>query len=883
MSLGKQYWQVSPGRRKQNLWSEFSKSNIIAIGWDELGDLRKYSSIDDVEKELRRRWDEGRNSARSCWHFSRDIKKDDIVVAKHGASKEIYGIGKVTKEYDFRDEREIFKHVIAVHWYVKFDDTVKVNVSKLFVQWTVHSLSEQKYLKIKESVLRDYPALENNFRMMETGEGELDRGKKNMLAHAVSRFKDDPRSKLWKKEREEAYKRFRNKFKPGNLYMLTKDDFVEFLLPKNNKAWTGLYRHKSQITSDMEKLRNVLAYLQREEIGIEERLFEVLAKKDGKLHIDGLGPNLATAILHVCDEKDRYGVWNNRSIKTLKRFELVPDTLPSNESKAYTIINKALNDLKTNYNMDLTDADSFVYWADAFYRKAFLWSADPKKYPNVIKNHQEQIGKMGATYWGVGFAVKTDEFGLPFEIPLPLDGYLYEKGGKVKFYAKIEAIESYGKKQLPKEPHLRPKPYATEFSKTYLKLSMLEPLPRAMDISDFIKWKDQKPVPRPPQNYTIVLEPTGLSTPTSERALEAGFLGKFKSLLEKKKQIILYGPPGTGKTYQARDFSVRFLGEKYEELHSNGQIEFITFHPSYSYEEFVEGITVNTAPESGEAGSGEIRYIHKWGTFKKICTLALSRAINENLDPNKESWEDQWSYIYKKYKDNTKGRSREKINNEIWKNAKKFVLIIDEINRGDISKTFGELVTLLEDDKRLAQENEIIVQLPYSSDDFSVPPNIYIIGTMNTADRSIALVDIALRRRFGFIEMAPSFEVLKSEHIERNKEELQMSDVYEYLIKSVEAVKKINENIVDELGRDKQIGHSFFFKVFNQKDLMMVWQYEILPLLEEYYYCDYDKILRTLDVRSDNPYVNKARGISGFKEIEDLDEFLKDVLGETGT
>jgi DNA polymerase III delta prime subunit len=364
--------------------------------------------------------------------------------------------------------------------------------------------------------------------------------------------------------------------------------------------------------------------------------------------------------------------------------------------------------------------------------------------------------------------------------------------------------------------------------------------------------------------------------------IEVDFLRNLKSLLEGKKQIVLYGPPGTGKTYEARVFAAWFLGGTYEELHENGQIEFITFHPSYSYEEFVEGITVNTEPELGDTESGEIRYIHKWGTFKKICTIALARAINENLDSSKEPWEDQWSSIYAKYKGRTKDKSEE-INNELWKNAEKFVLIIDEINRGDTSKIFGELVTLLENDKRLAQENEIIVQLPYSNDKFGVPPNIYIIGTMNTADRSIALVDIALRRRFGFVEMAPDFEVLMSEHIEKNKQELQKNNVYEYLIRSVEAVKKINGKIVDELGRDKQIGHSFFFRVFNQKDLMMVWQYEILPLLEEYYYCDYDKILRTLGVKSDNPYVNKVIGIRGFKKIEELAGFLQDILGVIGT
>jgi len=142
MPLEKQFWQISPGRKERGLWPEFSENNIIAIGWDDLGDLRNYPSMDELEKEIRRRWDEGLNSARSCWYFSRGIKKNDVVVAKHGASKEIYGIGKVTEEYDFKDEREIFKHVIGVHWYVKFDDTVKVDTSKAFVQWTAHSLSK---------------------------------------------------------------------------------------------------------------------------------------------------------------------------------------------------------------------------------------------------------------------------------------------------------------------------------------------------------------------------------------------------------------------------------------------------------------------------------------------------------------------------------------------------------------------------------------------------------------------------------------------------------------------------------------------------------------------------------------------------------------------
>lgn len=321
---------------------------------------------------------------------------------------------------------------------------------------------------------------------------------------------------------------------------------------------------------------------------------------------------------------------------------------------------------------------------------------------------------------------------------------------------------------------------------------------------------------------------------------------------------------------------------RYDQLRSEGRLEFITFHPSYSYEEFIEGITVNT-DQGIEGKKGEISYIRKWGIFKKICTVALAKAIGEDLDKSLEPWEDQWRSLFEKYKRKANGKSREDIRKTIWQNAKDFVLIIDEINRGDVSKIFGELVTLLENDKRLAQENEIVVRLPYSNDEFSVPPNLHVIATMNTADRSIALVDIALRRRFGFVEVPPDFGILQSNHIEENKAILQQNNVYQYLTKSIEAVRKINDNIIRELGRDKQIGHSFFFKVFDQGALMRVWQYEILPLLEEYYYCDYDKILQALDVKADNSYINRKEGIKGFTKIEELDNFLDLVLNIAGS
>ncbi|MDU3840726.1 MAG: AAA family ATPase, partial [Streptococcus mitis] len=193
---------------------------------------------------------------------------------------------------------------------------------------------------------------------------------------------------------------------------------------------------------------------------------------------------------------------------------------------------------------------------------------------------------------------------------------------------------------------------------------------------------------------------------------------------------ILYGPPGTGKTYNSVKYVVGTIDEKYSqdgtntynnyvkkinELKAAGQIAFTTFHQSYAYEEFIEGIK----PVLGDISEkNELSYKISDGIFKEFCKRAASDKSN------------------------------------------KYVFVIDEINRGNISKIFGELITLIEDSKRAGEDEAMSVTLPYSQEEFSVPENVYILGTMNTADRSIALMDTALRRRFEFIEMMPKEELL---------------------------------------------------------------------------------------------------------------------------
>ena len=444
---------------------------------------------------------------------------------------------------------------------------------------------------------------------------------------------------------------------------------------------------------------------------------------------------------------------------------------------------------------------------------------------------------------------------------------------------------------------------------------------------------------------------------------------------------ILYGPPGTGKTYHTVIYAVAIIEnkelsavekedyaevlERYNEYKAQGRIEFTTFHQSYGYEEFIEGIRPTITPDDADGESGDIQYSVQPGVFKRFCERAERPIVVANADygisdsPNiwkvslegtgdnptrteclknnhirigwddygkditdetdfsvsggrvvlnafinkmqvgdivlscysastidaigvvtgEYEWHDEYAslkrlrkvnWVVKDIRENIlainggtsmtlasvyrlnisladvyqlieKYQPKQIVPNNVRNDN--YVFIIDEINRGNISKIFGELITLIEASKRVGLPEGMTVRLPYSQKLFGVPKNVYIIGTMNTADRSIATIDTALRRRFLFREMLPAPKVLADISVE----DLSISEL----------LARLNKRITVLYDREHTIGHAYFMPLKASptvETLAEIFTNNIIPLLQEYFYEDYEKIRLVLgDNKKSNP------------------------------
>jgi 5-methylcytosine-specific restriction protein B len=418
---------------------------------------------------------------------------------------------------------------------------------------------------------------------------------------------------------------------------------------------------------------------------------------------------------------------------------------------------------------------------------------------------------------------------------------------------------------------------------------------------------------------------------------------------------ILYGPPGTGKTYHTIEKAVMaaeptFLPTakskdelrsafkaKYDELIAINRIRFVTFHQSYGYEEFVEGLSAKTEGD-------QLSYFEKDGVFKEICKDAKDYFGDAKFS-KKSIFEDKWDQFSNELTESDSGikintpshrssftvtdatdttirfdkqkgqsihslslKTLQAVYNEekeisgglnpyyialaehleqldsrigVYNDRKNFVLIIDEINRGNISKIYGELITLIEPSKRMGQSEELEVSLPYTGERFSVPDNLYIIGTMNTADRSLALMDTALRRRFDFVEMMPDYSVLKDD--ENQPYCIQHSDNQ---IDLVALLSTLNKRISALYDREHTLGHAFLIPVIDEikannhsgalTELANCFKNRLIPLLAEYFFENWQKIRLVLGDNQKQKSVQLIQETevdfeSLFGDTEDLD------------
>jgi hypothetical protein len=373
---------------------------------------------------------------------------------------------------------------------------------------------------------------------------------------------------------------------------------------------------------------------------------------------------------------------------------------------------------------------------------------------------------------------------------------------------------------------------------------------------------------------------------------------------------ILYGPPGTGKTYATISKAVEIINgydttgmpwsevkEAYDDLVDSGKIRFVTFHQSYSYEEFIEGI-------KPVVDGDNVRYEIVDGTFKKLCLDALRSKIRvgevfqngngnnmtivksnmsitniqrengaivtlpthlilnlvnlvregslslQNISDRERDGQNIEEFLEVRYDRYIFGYDSvirplvDHILNSDLDASQNYVMVIDEINRGNISRIFGELITLIEDSKRLGRREALTAKLTYSGqndsiESFGVPPNVYLIGTMNSADRSIALIDTALRRRFTFYNY-PSDANLISDDVEG----INIRRMFIFMNKRIEFL----------LDKDHLLGHGYFMHVDSKAKLGVAFRNKIIPLLEEYFYGDFEKIQYVL---GDNPEFGK--------------------------
>jgi Cdc6-like AAA superfamily ATPase len=754
-------WLIRPGEEAR-LWEEFQNKKCIAIGW-EADSYSKYQSLADVKQQY------GSNDANSIWYFYKDMKIGDIAVAIKG-QKRILGIGKITSEYIEPNNPQNpgieYGHVRSVEWLIvgKLGD-----LSYNLPQKTITPIKDTwKWEEIKN----EYIQIDGEYKEIFA---ELESGDKVDLSQFIRSFISELNSDELKNRRNEFIVRsenVRNKIRTETVDSLTEEDIFEIL--KNTEAtslgsleFDRIIQENDGFDKFKRKLVDVLKTTSLDESDVSN-LFT---------SFNGLGRAYSTELMCL-KQPDKFWIWNSLTDKLFSKMNVdIGQNL--SPGKKYLAMQKyvsdILQDLKNNGLEDATylDVNLFARW---------------------LKEKDVSIGSNSTT----DTTSILDNPLLTGALSHTKNVILYGPPGTGKTYTVQQFMKSFLADQLSK-----PKSF-DEIKTEYLQdLTWYQ----ITALSMYLNHKDEKIkltdlrkddliafyFERVKENASNLSRSLGAtlqiySNPNSETVKYAN--KHTPALFDRTNQNEWYLIPD-GAEYVETNLSeiIDVLSKKNiitEERTIEQFCTFVTFHQSYGYEDFIEGLkpVVND--------NGDVSYRVEAGVFKEISERARHDPENN------------------------------------------YVLVIDEINRGNIAKIFGELITLIEDDKRSeANKKGLSVKLPYSKKEFSVPSNLYILGTMNTADRSIALLDIALRRRFTFLEIMPDYSIIEF-------------DVGGVNIASL--LEGLNITVSALIDRDHQIGHSYFCDLADQEEdlakdkLYFIWYKKIIPLLQEYFYNDWEQL-----------------------------------------
>lgn len=791
-------WIYAPGDNASQ-WNYCVDNNVMVLGWDELGDFEQYPYKKDISNRLTELTNKENpmNDSLAVYEFRRGIQKGDIIIAKKGINT-LLGYGTVLdNEYIYDESRNTYKNIRNVKW----EKTGEWDSSRLgqLVQKTLTNLNPYPGYADKLISLIDGTYTEDNIQ----GEKFDWIPAYHNLGLELLKYKNNSDE--------------------------LKNIFVTVLKENLNKDFEITYCDPVAIFNKIENFtdnRKILIPALEKELGIE-----ILRPTD----FSGIPSTFWSQILFSNSKEDEMNIWNvfeasieyandkneinkNRFIEMFNiaykehgkamyicntLYKVNPTEYLSMDNNVRTLLLDELEINTDNFNDGLTylniceeaknKLESNNYPYKTFYELSdYAW----KKYTS--KEEKKMLDENKKYYW-LNASPKIWSFS---DIKVGEEQTYTstnEQGNKRRIYQNfvdvnvgdiLVAYESTPVKAITGLCEITNKEQDNSFS--FKKIEhLLNPIPYS-DIIAIDELKDMEYLKNAQGSlfkltndeyatiYDIIRENNPIVKEdypayTKEDFLNEVYITEEKyndiaDLLNRKMNIILQGAPGVGKTFMAKRLAYSLIGEK-----NPNRIESIQFHQSYSYEDFIEGYKPK--------GDG---FDLEKGIFYTFCKKA------EN-DPE---------------------------NN--------YYLIIDEINRGNLSKIFGELLMLIEEDKRGEQ-----LTLAYSKNKFSVPKNLYIIGMMNTADRSLALMDYALRRRFSFVEVLPAFSNDTFIEYKNNINN-------QYFNKVIDKITELNKEISSDvsLGDGFMIGHSYFCNLIDnyEENVKSVLKFDILPMIREYWF-----------------------------------------------